>query len=235
MRRSPPAPFDDLLPGPPPLGDLDLTLPEISELDELLGGSLLSPRVRPYLWRSWGFCHRHTWGLGSVDIELRGAEPFSVVVVYTDLTARAALLLAARRRCDSAPRRLRSRYPCLVCDDLESHRRSQGRGAELQGRANRRVTTRELLAESRPVWEPLSCRLCLGGEGPLCRFHLLQRGSRPDPGVAEYLAGLSRRLGALAESCTGPGLTVTAEEQASWVEALGWFGGWEYPFRALAD
>lgn len=234
VRRLPPAPFDELPPGPPPLGDLDLTLPEISELDTLLGGSLLSPRTRPYLYRSWGFCPRHTWGLGSVDIELRTAEPFSVVVVYMDLAARAARLLAVHRRRDSIPRRLRSRYPCLVCDRLEFHRRNQGRAAELQARANRRQTTRELLAGSRPVWETRTCRLCLGGEGPLCRYHLLKSRSRPDPIIAEYLGDLAHRLSLLAATRTTPGLEVTGEEQSSWVETLGWFGGWEYPFRALA-
>ncbi|MCA1842922.1 MAG: hypothetical protein LC792_06960 [Actinobacteria bacterium] len=76
--------------------------------------------------------------------------------------------------------------------------------------------------------------MCLGGEGPPCRPHLLEGAAVPDRAVGDYLTGLARRLRAMTRSFTWGGAAAGPEERAAWVEALAWFGGWEYPFRALA-
>jgi hypothetical protein len=235
--RQPSEPCAEFPAGPPPLGDLDLSLPEIRQLHSFLDGSIMSPFVRHHLWRSWGFCPRHTWAFGIADIEIRSTRPFSVGTLYEDLTERAARLLASRRPPAWMLRQLRSQDTCFSCDYLEIAK-STNYGdlyPDLQARANRRTRTLRFLAESRPVWETRTCPVCLGGGGPPCRPHLLEGAAPPDRAVADYLADLTRRLYAMTKSFTYRGPVATAEERASWVEALGWFGGWEYPFRALDE
>src|SRR6266704_5039107 len=74
---------------------------------------------------------------------------------------------------------------------------------------------------------------CAGGEGPVCRPHLLA-GVAIMPARRE-LAGepdrLSRRLYLLVKSMGWQGSPTTPEVEAAWIEALGWFAGWEFPVR----
>jgi hypothetical protein len=237
VSRSPLSPLAPPLLGPPPLGDLDLSLPEVRQMHSFLDGSIMSPFVRHHLWRSWGFCPRHTWAFGSCDIEIRSAKPFSVGVLYEDLTARAARLLDSRRPASRSLRRLRSHDTCFTCDYLTIARSGtfEPYVVSLRARANRRERTRRQLAESRPAWESRICPVCFGGEGPPCLPHLLAGAARPDRAVAGYLADLTRRLAVLTKSFTWRGPVATREERGAWVEALAWFGGWEYPFRVLEE
>jgi hypothetical protein len=223
--------------GPPPLGDLDWSLTEIRQMHSFLDGSIMNPLVRHHLWRSWGFCPRHTWAFGSCDIEIRSTKPFSVGILYEDITGRAAQMLASRRPTGWLLRQLRSQDTCFSCDYLEIARGTSFESyvVSLHNRANRRERTLRQLAESRPVWETRTCPVCFGGDGPPCRPHLLAGAAHPDRAVADYLRDLTRRVETMTKSFTWRGPVATPEEQASWVEALAWFGGWEYPFRALAE
>ena len=236
MPRSPDVTMVEQTPGPPPLGDLDWSLPEIRQMHSFLDGSIMSPFVRHQLWRSWGFCPRHTWTFGICDIEIRSAKPFSVGILYEDLTGRAARLLGSRGPAGRIIRQLRGQDSCFTCDYLGIARGSRFEPyvTTNQRRANRRQRTLRQLAESRPVWEPRTCPVCFGGGGPPCRPHLLTGAAEPDRALADYLADLTRRLEAMTDSFTWQGPVATPDEGASWVEALAWFGGWEYPFRALA-
>lgn len=201
-----------------------------------LDGALMNIGARHHLWRSWGFCPRHTWAFANYDIEIRSLRPFSVGILYEDLTGRAARLLASRRPPASILGELRSHDTCYTCDHLEiADGFGEKQSVALRQRANRREATRRFLADSRPVWERRSCPVCLGGDGPPCRPHLLAGAAPPDPATADYLAGLTDRLEAMLKSfrCNGP--EASPEARASWVEALGWFGGWEYPLRALDE
>ena len=235
MPRSLPTPMADPCLGPPPLGELDLSPAEIRQLHSFLDGSIMSPFVRHRLWHSWGFCPRHTWAFGSCDIDIRSTRPFSVGILYEDLAGRAARVLSAHRPLAWRLRQLESRDVCFTCDYLEIARSGSFEPYvfELQVRANRRERTRRQLAESRPVWEKQVCPVCLGGDGVTCRPHLLAGAGRPVRAVAAYLADLTERLGAMQDSFTWRGPVATPEQKASWVEALGWFGGWEFPFRIL--
>jgi len=223
--------------GPPPLGDLDWSLPEIRQIHSFLDGSIMSSFVRHHLWRSWGLCPRHTWAFGQCDIEIRSTQPFSVGILYEDLTDRAARLLGSRRPAGWLLRQLQSHDACFTCDYLKiaGSVSFEPYVIALHARANRRERTLRQLAESRPVWEERTCPVCFGGAGPPCRPHLLAGVAQPDRAVAVYLVNLTRRLEAMTKSFTWRGPTATAEERAAWVEALGWFGGWDYPFRALAE
>jgi hypothetical protein len=223
--------------GPPPLGDLDWSLAEVRQMHSFLDGSIMSPFVRHHLWRSWGFCPRHTWAFGVCDIEIRSTNPVSVGILYEDLTGRAARLLSSRRPAAWLLRQLQTQDVCFTCDYLELARsgRFEPYVVKLHRRANRRERTLRQLAESRPVWESRTCPLCFGGDGPACRPHLLSGAAQLERPLADYLAGLTSRLETMTTSFTWRGPAATPEEAAAWVEALGWFGGWEYPFRALAE
>lgn len=76
--------------------------------------------------------------------------------------------------------------------------------------------------------------------GLLCRRHLLKRHELDVASAHEYaghLSGLRDRLARHLSSMTSPGGAGTpatgpvraAEERVAWIEALGWFAGWELP------
>lgn len=66
----------------------------------------------------------------------------------------------------------------------------------------------------------------------MCRRHLAERMpiSRAAGGaIAGRSLEIRRRLLCLIESMTDRGQAATAQEDASWLEALGWFAGWGLP------
>jgi hypothetical protein len=101
-------------------------------------------------------------------------------------------------------------------------------------RVNRRRRMRTLVAGTRSEWEPRSCPLCLGGDGPVCRPHLFEGADAPLEPIGVALGDLAERLARYAASMAWGGRVPTPNERASWVEALGWFAGWDYPAALLA-
>jgi hypothetical protein len=85
------------------------------------------------------------------------------------------------------------------------------------------------------VWALASCPHCGGGQGPVCRPHLLAGDpERVDAaGCAAALAELRGRLQGLLASMTLHGPPATPQAEAAWVEAVGWFAGWGIPHALL--
>lgn len=81
------------------------------------------------------------------------------------------------------------------------------------------------------------CRVCdaLGPErdsGVLCLQHATQPGVEspvPIPALAEYVADLSLRVDALGRAMRHNAAPPTPVQNASGIEALGWFAGWDLP------
>jgi hypothetical protein len=217
--------------GPIPVGDLDLTLTEVKQLFSFLDGSIMSVFVRHRLWESWGFCSRHTWAYAAAECELRGGKPFGVSILYEDLTGRAARAVRPSLLGGRIVLR-RGNGECFTCD-YASFARGDPAYAGRQARVNRRQRTTALLLALRERWEPRSCPVCLGGDGPVCRPHLLSGAATVDLALPEVLSDLTTRLYAFGRSFAWRGRPASAEEQASWVEALGWFAGWDYPARVV--
>ena len=169
-------------------------------------------------------------GARGLECELRG-RPFSTANLYRDLAARAAEALAApvRRRAVDPVGRLRAGAACIVCATLAaSTAPPDHRFAERQQVVNRLERTRAYLVESRAVWEVRSCPDCRGGEGMVCRPHLLvaEPSSIDHARHAHQLRELAGRLDLLVDSMTLHGPSSTPAARAAWVEALGWFAGW---------
>lgn len=113
--------------------------------------------------------------------------------------------------------------------------------AALTAEANALRFTRQWLFETRPVWERRRCPACVdqpdptsgaAGEGVWCLGHLTGPGAPAQvsvAGLADYLAGVGVRLDALGRSMRQGAPAPSPAENASWVEALGWFAGWEFP------
>jgi hypothetical protein len=199
-------------------------------------GSLMTVETRHHLWRSWGFCPRHSWAHAAVECEIWGGRPFGTAILYEDLVGRAAaatkslMLPGGLNR-----RRLRSRGTCLVCDYVAVSRNFEDEVyVDRSARVNRRLRISALLREAEPQWRPSSCPLCLNGHGIVCRAHILSGAAKPDRELSERLAELSRRLALYVRSMTWQGPKVNAETKASWVEALGWFAGWDFPVAVVA-
>lgn len=116
------------------------------------------------------------------------------------------------------------------------------RSADLAAEANQLMYTTAWCRETRPRWEAKVCRLCAQdlGASPagavehctqLCRQHLADdavtlEGSQA---VASELRDIAVRLRHLAQSMTKDGTPASAKDDSSWIEALGWFAGWNRP------
>jgi hypothetical protein len=214
------------------------TLAEVRQLWDFLDGAIMDPSSRARLRRGWGFCGRHAWAYAMTEIELRGGVPFSTSILYQDLTHRAAQAVGRSGLLPwgMALGRLRSRQVCPTCDYLST---AQAREDPATEERWRRVgglrRTRPLIRRSRGIWLASACPRCADGGGLPCRPHLLQGVSPPEPRarLAAYLWDLSRRLRAYVRSSGAGGAAPAPDEESAWVEALGWFAGWE-PAEALA-
>lgn len=220
-------------------GGLDFTAAEVKQLWWFNNGSIMEVETRRHLWRSFGLCARHAWGYAIVENEVRRGRPFSTAILYEDLARRAARLVGRRPWPWSRIRsRLTARGCCFTCDylgglpggaltvDVEQW-------AEMAAQVNRRTRTARLVAEAAHAWRGAVCPDCAGGPGLPCRPHLLERDEAP-PGLARSLEDLADRLERLVDSMTVRRTPIGPSERASWVEALGWFGGWDYVLELAA-
>lgn len=214
--------------------ELDLTCSEVKQIWWFLDGSINAVDVRHHLWRSWGFCPRHTWTFMIAAIELRAGIPFQPSILYEDLTRRAATACSGGRHPQAVMRALSARASCLTCDFVGPAAVDDPGFALEARRVNARTRTARLLRQSQPIWEARSCPSCLGGRGIPCRPHLLA-GKEPVPAdLGPHLQDLTDRLHVFMRSMTWHGPSATEEEAASWVEAAGFFGGWSAAQLILA-
>ncbi|MFQ6155944.1 hypothetical protein ACLMMA_05600 [Micrococcus luteus] len=184
-----------------------------------------------------------------------GHQPFDVCVLYEDLcrtlSARLGRPRGWGRRAEAA---LAPARRCYLCTQLAGPRRegfalgyANSNSAALAAEANLLRHTRRWCAATVEEWLPSACPACLGRRSPgaddggarLCRLHLaeaVRTRTADDAGAAarvaeaaDRLASLARRLAALARSMTAAGAPADAGTEASWIEALGFFGGWQFP------
>lgn len=213
---------------------LALSLAEVKQLWWFLDGGIMEVDTRHHLWRSWGFCPRHTWSYALVECQIRaGLAFFGTAILYEDLTRRAARSLRHARLLPRwlIRRRLRARDSCFTCDFCK-FARDDPDYVPAQERINRLDRFRERLIENRDLWEDRSCPFCFGGHGLVCRQHILLGADVPD-GISSALSSLADRLHAFGWSMTWGARPATRSEEASWVEVLGWFAGWDFPRLVL--
>lgn len=213
------------------VGDPELTTAEVERMWWWFQmGSIMDPYVRRHLWKSWGFCPRHTWIHAVWECELRGGYLLATSILYEDLTRRAARALRSRLMTwNVMVQRLQPRDTCFTCDSITDTKNFLGEQRWLASaeRANRFQRFLALLKVTQGQWEERSCPLCLGGNGLVCRKHLLL-GTEPSADLSQQLFALANRLEDFIESMTWGSKPAGLLEQASWVEALGWFAGWDY-------
>lgn len=131
-------------------------------------------------------------------------------------------------------RRLRGNGECFTCEYIATAG-GDPKYASKRHRVNRRKRTTELIVASRELWQARSCPLCLGGDGPICRPHLLAGSGSVDRALGRSLAELAGRLDAFSHAFVWRAPPATEEQRSSWVEALGWFAGWTFPPRVAAE
>jgi len=253
--RTPPA--DDFL---LPRSSLLLTVEEVRLLWAFVHGDIMDGGIRIQLRDSLGLCPRHTWAYAVVEIELwqtgagvrAGHQPFDVTVLYEDLLGHVAAGLTRpptlfRRHPESI---LTPSGPCRVCRQIAPSGYSGMRlgyaasnSAALADEANLLRWTREWCVETAPNWMPLVCPVCqappklgrmVDEPGLLCRTHLRDLGPlsaalRED--VATRLRELQGKMHRLNASMTQFGAPATPQDDASWIETLGFFAGWGLPLH----
>lgn len=213
--------------GPPP--GLDLSTAEVKYFWSFHDGSIMCIDVRHHLWRSWGFCPRHTWALAVTEPEYR-LTLHGTSILYEDLIGRAARVLRRRSLASSAvAKRLAPHDSCFCCDFVAIGDRfaPDAKLRALATRVNERKRFTALLAGAERAWRPRTCPCCAGGDGPVCRQHILSGADVPGDS-SDRLEDIRRRLSALEASMRWQGPPADEQANASWVEALGWFAGWGY-------
>ena len=212
---------------------------------------------------SWGYAivEIELWILGAGS--RGGHQPFEVSLLYEDLLADVIRRLTHHRRWRrSVTDQLQVRASCRICDAIkpsgvEPTTPSTGyAGADtdvLTLEANARIFTTAWLKETEVIWRPNVCPACLSGAArdhdmtptgfsdtdidTLCRVHLIvgdQVRHIDEQQLAARLETLRRRLLRLLESMTEGGTPSTMDDDAAWVEALGWFAGWDLPLTLIA-
>ena len=225
--------------------------------DIMIGGirQQLRASLGPCPRHTWGYAlvEIELWihGAGSRG----GHQPFDVCVLYADLLEHVAGRLQSRGHVFAAPlaKTLARHGPCRVCNSLttDAHDATAQVGfagsnaVTLAAEANELRYTVEWFQQTRDVWTHRVCPMCalrLGGtgsadvggpeDGVLCLEHVCEAGgdvTTSIPALAEYLTELAVRVDALGNSMRQGATAPTPEENASWVEALGWFAGWVPP------
>ncbi|MCB5292420.1 hypothetical protein [Arthrobacter sp. SO3] len=245
-----------------PIGPLELSPEEVRQLWSFIHGDIMDGSMRRLLRASLGLCPRHTWAYAVVEIELwqagagvrGGHQPFDVTVLYEDLLEHVAAGLNQKstllhRHPDDV---LLPVGPCRICEEMASpdlpglrmgyaNSNTEALTVEANGLAHTAVWCRETL----PLWRDRVCTGCdpdaPEGDGDpvlFCRFHLAR--SRPLPeelrhAVALRLREIRGRMRHLTESMTDSGAPVGGAENASWIEAVGFFAGWGLPLYLAAD
>lgn len=240
-----------------------LTAAEVSELWEFVHGDIMVGGIRSSLRASLGLCPRHAWGYAVVEVELwvygtgprGGHQPFDVCVLYGDLLGHVVGRLR-HRRAATAPlaRTLQRRGSCWICTQLGAgtDRRPARRSfagadaAELAAEAGELTYTAQWLRETRSVWEQRVCPTCSldrldvattrGSAGPVpCLTHLVPGEAPPVdvPALADYLDDVRSRVDVLGRSMRQGAERPSLGQNASWIEALGWFASWHLPLHVL--
>jgi hypothetical protein len=239
----------------PPRAPLALDEEEVRQLWSFVHGDIMEPALRAILHDSLGLCPRHTWGYAVVEIELwqsgggarGGHQPFDVGVLYEDLLGlvaegldRPATLLHRHPERVLAPKRR-----CRICTEMAGpeytgHRLGYAGSdtAALTRKANLLEHTRSWCRETAPIWRGRVCPAC-DPDRPahpdaahLCRVHLIAQGPLEEDArhqAAEGLREVRTRLLRLTASMTVNGAPAGPAEDASWIEALGFFAGWGPP------
>jgi len=244
-----------------PVGPLELSAEEVRQLWSFIHGDIMDGSMRRLLRASLGLCPRHTWAYAVVEIELwqagagarGGHQPFDVTVLYEDLLAHVAEGLDRKgsllhRHPDDV---LLPVGPCRICEDMASpsltglrmgyaNSNTEALTVEANGLAHTTAWCRETFQ----LWRGAVCPDCdpdtpTGAGDPtlLCRFHLASRRPLPEPlrhAVASRLREIRGRMRHLTESMTDYGAPVGDEENASWIEAVGFFAGWGLPLYLAA-
>jgi hypothetical protein len=242
-----------------PVGGIGLSVEEVRRLWSFVHGEIMGGTVRGHLRASLGLCPRHAWGHAVVEIELwqagagarAGHQPFDVAVLYEDLLELAAgsLLRAATWLHPERSRAPVETRQCHICRELAELPPPGFRlgyanadSVVLAAEANRLVHTTAWCRETRRQWASAVCQECLGGIGTdplrLCRRHLSGKGDIPREAgiaIAGQLQEIRGRLLRLIASMTDRGAPATAAEDASWIEALGWFAGWGLPIYLAGE
>lgn len=248
-----------------PAAPLQLSVEEVRQLWSFIHGDIMDGSMRKLLRASLGLCPRHSWAYAVVEVELwqagaglrAGHQPFDVSILYEDLLEHVADGLARKASLlnRDPDRVLLPVGPCRICADMASPDLpglrmgyANSNTEALTAEANGLVHTKAWCRETFKVWRARACPDCRlgrsrssgGGGDPvlLCRFHLAARRPLAAPlrhAVASRLLGIRERLRRLTDSMTDHGAPASLEDNASWVEALGFFAGWGLPLFLVAE
>lgn len=186
-----------------------------------------------------------------------GHQPFDVTVLYDDLLEHTAGQLRRPAGLFHHPRQaLTPHGQCRICEQTLPRPDDAAvlpvgyagaNGAELAAETNRLTHTIAWCQQTRPQWRNRVCPACattanqtLQQPTPvqtpncarLCRQHLLAIPSLTTDCARQAAARLDhidQRLRRLTTSMTQDGPAASAADDASWIEALGWFAGWQVP------
>ena len=189
-----------------------------------------------------------------------GHQPFDVCVLYADLLDHVAGRLRAQGHVfhHTLAATLQRHGPCRICDALgpdaeKSAPRVGYAGSNsfaLAAEANELRYTTAWFAQTQDLWVTRACPECVRRDAAttladgephaepdtavLCLEHVRAPGAETEvsvPALSAYLAALGERVDGLGMSMRQGALSPTPAQNASWIEALGWFAGWDLPLH----
>lgn len=219
----------------------ELSPGEIHFLWWFIQGSIMNPSTRDRLRKAWGMCERHAWGWMVVEASFRSGYMHGPAVFCEDLMLRAlaAFDLQGPFQHERLKQRLRSKGPCLMCEE--------GYGADSKG-----IVKPERVAQGRDLgplqalarrtseyWRRNVCGLCSGdGSTVRCRRHLIEDN---DHGVVDNLERHRSHVSSLVDHMVRFSRsfqfefqgTQTLQNSAALIGSVGWLSGWSIFLRIV--
>ncbi len=222
---------EDVTQGP----DWLLSEGEIHHLWDYIQGSIMYGSIRERLINAWGFCQRHAWGAILVESAFRDSYLHGPTILYANIMrlAVSALDLKGPFKNQRILLALSEKAPCMMCEmglgpgskgAINPDRVSRGRDA---------TQLRVFARGSQTYWEGSLCGQCMENELPQrCRLHLTEEmslgkldGFEQNRKLVNYIMDQIMRY-SLSFRWENRG-TVTEENKAALVSAVGWCSGWQ--------
>ena len=215
---------------------------EIYFLWWFIQGSIMSPMTRERLWDGWGMCERHAWAFIAVETAFRGDYLMGPAILYEDLMHRAGIKFSNRGSLKPwrIQKGLNDRGPCMMCEMKYGPNSRGAGGPELleKGRDLNEIQT--FARKTYHYWKKTVCGRCAGNSAIYrCRRHLIEsisKGRVDDLSLHKKLVNrIARQIKSYMLSFRWENrATVTVEDMASLISAVGWCSGWKPLFSIMA-
>lgn len=209
---------------------------EIHYLWHFMQGTIMDPFVRNELWKSWGFCQRHTTAWLIVESAFFNWYLHGPSILLSDLIERAKSCFNRYKIPIIVAINLKNKKPCHMCDlgyTLDSIDTYANEAILSRGRNTKNIL--DFADENSVYWRKFVCPQCTDNQisdGILCRPHLIQELLNNNYSsflaAKDFLSYLATQINTYSRSFRWEHHgTETKACKAALVTAAGWLNGWK--------